>query len=113
MSDEKRKHIELSQRLSQMHREKGLGAVLHETGEPVQANEVDMDPNVALIEGSELRPRKDVRAFMYRVPKEIKERPGTVVWSGYDEEENMTYLGTACVRNGSPTDQTLGEEGDN
>lgn len=107
-SETKRKHVEMSNRLSEMHDEHGVGAVLHETGEPVSAAAVELDPDIARVEGRSLRPRKDVRAFMYRVPQEIKERPGTVVWCGYDDEEDATYLGTACVRD----EDELPDEGD-
>lgn len=90
-------HFKLSQTLALLHNEQGFGAVLNETGEPISADAIEGDEYVQLIDGPRLRPKKDIRRFMFKVPAEIKERSGTVVWSGYDELADVSCIGTARI----------------
>lgn len=93
-----KKHmVPLSHLVCDLHTQEGHAAVwLYEGTEcedGVVPAKLDVK-NVLEVKGRRLRAKADVRRFLYESPRHIRERLNTVVWSAYDEERDVSVLGT-------------------
>tara|TARA_R100000655_G_scaffold59315_1_gene97761 strand:+ start:6375 stop:6743 length:369 start_codon:yes stop_codon:yes gene_type:complete len=90
----------LSKQISDSHKESGISITpIYGTIDYLHFINLSDDETIFTSEGSELSPKK-IRKFLWEHKKDRKfQRKNAVIWTSYDEEEDISYLGVGASSN--------------